>query len=295
MVHSEGGQLHFVNPDAARAKLQLTGNLSGPHTWFSDRSVRSQLLVWSGLTAGILGLMVLIIPLLAEPIARSAPEPAHDWLGRQVLTAVEQQFGVCEDPEAEAVLAGFVDSLREESATSTEISLSFVEHEMPNALAAPGGNVVVFTGLMNLIEEPEELAAVVSHEIAHVEHRHPSSGLIRSMGFRFLASAVFGDFSFAAQMGHVLLNHSYTRENELEADARGVHYLNRAGYSSTGMKTAFERMQRSVGEQSMPYLSTHPSFDRRIDRLEDLVRSGDPPFTRTEWDRLRDLCSREEE
>ncbi|MDP0498769.1 MAG: M48 family metallopeptidase [Verrucomicrobiota bacterium JB022] len=155
-----------------------------------------------------------------------------------------------------------------------------------NAFAMPGGKVAVFTGLLDLIEgDKDELAAVMGHEIAHVALRHSnkqmSSEMIRQGGGAALAiilsrqekamldpALVQQAYDLGTQVGLML---PYSRDHELEADALGLYYATKAGYNPDASVELWQKMAAASQSQPAEFLSTHPSHETRIDRLQELI------------------------
>ncbi|GAB5560101.1 MAG: M48 family metallopeptidase [Synoicihabitans sp.] len=161
------------------------------------------------------------------------------------------------------------------------------ESEDLNAFALPGGKVGVYTGLLDLAESDDELAAVMGHEIAHVTSRHSAERMSQQMvaGLtaagaevymesqdvdhknRAIARAVLG---VGTTVGVML---PFSRLHESEADAIGLKFAAGAGYDPRAAITFWQKMKAaSEGEGRPPeFLSTHPSPDNRIERLKALA------------------------
>lgn len=157
----------------------------------------------------------------------------------------------------------------------------FVVFDAPdtiNAFALPGGKVGVYTGLINLVESDDELAAVIGHEIAHVTARHGAERM--SQGMLAAAGGVALDASTQNQKNKELIMASYgllagggilafSRAHESEADYIGIRYAAKAGYDPRAAISFWQKMAAKSGGARMPvFLSTHPSHDRRISDLE---------------------------
>lgn len=121
-------------------------------------------------------------------------------------------------------------------------------------------------------------------------------GLLRAAGARILISAIMGDASAldstAGEVTQLLLLFAYSREDELAADAGGVELLNRAGITSEGLLTFFERLQGEQGKTGgMPALfSTHPLTADRIDLIRIQGTSKGNALTPLQWNRLKNIC-----
>jgi hypothetical protein len=120
-----------------------------------------------------------------------------------------------------------------------------------NALATPGGSIVVFRGLLERTENAEELAGVLAHEIQHVMHRHSTKAILRQASAGVLMAALVGDVSavvaFGLQSARTLGDLRYSRQAELEADRDGARMLHAAAVDPAGMVSFFQAMQREEG------------------------------------------------
>jgi metalloendopeptidase OMA1, mitochondrial len=170
----------------------------------------------------------------------------------------------------------------------------FVVFDAPktvNAFALPGGKVGVYTGLINLAESDDELAIVIGHEIAHVTARHGaermSSGLIAA-GAGILLDAqtqgkrnhdlIVAGYGLAA--GGTML--AFSRAHESEADNIGIRYAARAGYDPRAAVIFWRKMAQSKsGAKPFELLSTHPSDERRIADLQQLMPQVLPLYEAT--------------
>jgi len=158
----------------------------------------------------------------------------------------------------------------------------------PNAFAIPGGYIFVTTGLIVLAENEQEIAGVLSHEIAHVTQRHVAQMIERSKRLNIatlaamLAGILAGGGGAGSQAAVAMaagtagaLALKYTREMETDADQNGLHYLIKAGYDPNGMINFFNRIQRvslAMAPNIPPYLLTHPAVENRISLLENLLQ-----------------------
>ncbi len=159
---------------------------------------------------------------------------------------------------------------------------NLVNNKEVNAWCMPGGKVVVYTGLLPVTQNETSLACVMGHEIAHAIARHGnermSQGLI-AQGIQ-VAGAVALNRNPQAQNiflqsfgvgGNVGLM-AFSRQNELEADHLGVIFMAMAGYNPQEAIPFWQRMASAGGGQKPPeLLSTHPSDERRVQQLQQLM------------------------
>lgn len=142
-----------------------------------------------------------------------------------------------------------------------------------NAFAAPGGVVVVHSGLIEAAQSAEELAGVLAHEVQHVELRHSVQNMIHAMGWAALLTVVLGDVNaIAGVLIHQAGTMRFSRELESQADLHGLQALRRADLPTEGMVTFFRRLQKEE-KGSVPFLSSHPATAERIERLESAIKA----------------------
>jgi len=176
-----------------------------------------------------------------------------------------------------------------------------IAQDTVNAFAGPAGNIFIFSGLFETMDNESQLAGIVAHEIAHVSSRHISEIMEKSKKSQMLsmagmiagilvglggASAVGSALSIGSLAAGQSMILAYTRENELEADFLGRRYLLEAGYDLYGLKQALKKIRARewFGEEEIPtYLKTHPATRERLNNLENLLekqqekKSADTP------------------
>ena len=133
-----------------------------------------------------------------------------------------------------------------------EWDFNVIRSRQVNAFCLPGGKVAVFTGLLRIVENEDQLATVLAHEIAHALAHHSNERLTREQ---------------TGQVGW-LYNMAYDREQESEADHIGLFLMTFAGYDPDEALVFWQNMRRaSQGGQLPEILSNHPSDAHRINQL----------------------------
>jgi beta-barrel assembly-enhancing protease len=148
----------------------------------------------------------------------------------------------------------------------------FIVHDdaVLNAFATPGGYIYVYTGLIKYLDEADDLAGVLGHEIAHADLRHTSRNLQKQYGVQILLSILIGQNAtelqtIAGQIAGTVAGLSFSREFESESDARAVEYNDKTIYACDGVKNFFQKLEDSGNTGGTPeFLSTHPSPTTRI-------------------------------
>ncbi|GAB4280270.1 MAG: hypothetical protein Kow0029_24720 [Candidatus Rifleibacteriota bacterium] len=150
-----------------------------------------------------------------------------------------------------------------------------VEKKEANALALPGGNIVLFSGLLDEIKSENELAMILAHELGHFANRDHLRGLGRSFLFFVISAALLGGNNSAAksfmQSSGVLTN-TYSRNQESNADKFALALLVKK-YGHAG--GAIDFFKRLATKETLPelthYLSTHPASKHRIKALQEII------------------------
>ncbi len=138
------------------------------------------------------------------------------------------------------------------------------ESEMINAFTVPGGNILISSGLIAFCDSPEELAAVMAHEMGHVEERHVLARLIKELGIDILTS---GDQYVLGEVTGILSSTSFDRKQEEAADRFAAELLERSNMEPRILATFFRKLEEETDNELMKHfeiISTHPNFGSRI-------------------------------
>ncbi len=157
--------------------------------------------------------------------------------------------------------------------------------EAPNAFVLPGGHVGVTVGLLSIVENDDQLAAVIGHEAGHVIAHHAAERVSQERTSKILLG-IAGAAAGSTDLGKLLKDHGgdaakygvllpFSRKQELEADRLGVDFMARAGYKPREALVLWRNMQaQDAGKASGGELgSTHPSDAVRIQELERYLAS----------------------
>jgi len=138
------------------------------------------------------------------------------------------------------------------------------ENTMINAFTVPGGNILISSGLIAFCDSPEELAAVMAHEMGHVEERHVLTRLIKELGIDILTS---GDQYVLGEVTGLLTSTSFDRKQEEEADLFAAGLLELSSIEPRTLATLFRRLDEESDNELMKHfeiISTHPNLSSRI-------------------------------
>ncbi|SPF40266.1 Peptidase M48, Ste24p [Candidatus Sulfopaludibacter sp. SbA4] len=200
-------------------------------------------------------------------------------LGKQLAQEVAREAKLNTDP----ILAEYINRLGQNLARNSDAKVPFtfqvIEGEAPNAFALPGGYIFVYTGLLDIASEEDELAGAVAHEIAHVAARHMTRRATKSEIANIASiplSVLLGGWGGyaarqAAGVAVPMTFLKFSRSDETEADYLGVQYMYAAGYDPNGAVSIFEKiqaLQRTNPGLAARLFSTHPMDADRIDRTQ---------------------------
>ena len=184
-------------------------------------------------------------------------------------------------------IASAVETFYRSNGYESEISnfaweFNLVADNSVNAFAMPGGKVVVNTGLLPVTQTEDALAVVIGHEIAHVIARHSNERISQQVALQYggaIAGGLLGNSESARQIGNTVFGIGaqygvmmpYARKQELESDEIGLIIMAIAGYDPRVAIPFWQRMAQASGSQVPEVLSTHPTDNRRIERLTEIM------------------------
>ncbi|MGB3315800.1 MAG: M48 family metallopeptidase, partial [Albidovulum sp.] len=256
-----------------------------------------------GASAAVVLMLFVILPGLSDFLADNLPVETEVAFGKSVMAQIEwivsDEDGTdltCTNEKGLAALDAMKARLIGDRDIGYDLDLSVFDHEMVNAFAAPGGQIVIFRGLIDEAESAEEVAAVLGHEIGHVVARDPTRLTLRSVGSAGILSVVLGDVTggtVIAAAGDHLLQTSYTRDAEAAADVFALGLMNDANIDTGPMAGFFDRIAKMT--DILPeYLSSHPLSAGRAEAARANAETHEdttPILTGAEWQDLRKICA----
>lgn len=176
--------------------------------------------------------------------------------------------------------------------TDYEYNIRVIKNEQINAFTLPGGNIFIFSGLIEFTDKPEELAAVLAHEIGHVEKRHVIDKLVKEFGLAIIASILTGgDAVLINEITRTILSTSFDRRQEREADEFALDLLENSNINPKAMAAFFRKMNRDNldYDKNFEIIMTHPHNNSRIKASLEYLLGEDfkeIPFD-FEWDSIK--------
>ncbi len=264
-----------------------------------------RLWAWAGAAvAAVAVILLVLVPLLADQLAPLLPPEGERALGEKTLEQIRSALddrapvSICEHPDGVAALRKMQARLEAELDLSHDVTVTVLNHRMINAFALSGGQVVLFKGLIRTAETPEEVAAVLAHELGHVASRDPTRHALRSAGSIGVLGLLFGDFAGGTAilfMVNQLIEANYSQAAETQADAFARDLLRDAGLQPGALGRMFERMKEKSGEPPamLKHFLSHPDLAERIAAsAEEPDLSLAPLLMDEEWQGLRRICRR---
>ena len=221
--------------------------------------------VQGGLAVGIFALCLGLLSLLAGLIAPHLP---FSWEQRAAARFFPDEPATPEEQELRRLADRVVQAMG--MPPEMPVVIHYQEDEAVNAGATLGGHIVVFRGILRLLESEDELAALLAHEIAHVKHRDVAQGVLRGLATMLLfagvdaVSPVFSGVSGA-------VTQSFSRKQESRADSEAVAAVAALYGHTAGASRLFTRLRdKASGGQieSLELTRSHPNFTRRIDAVQ---------------------------
>jgi predicted Zn-dependent protease len=232
-------------------------------------------------------------------LARDATHPILDLtrmsesdeaaLGSAIDQEVRASMPVGGDPRLEGYLRRVLQSLAPHvSRGGIPYAIALVRSREVNAFAVPGGRIYVMEGLLDFVKSEAELAAVIGHEISHVDLRHCIERMQAEQKLRRVSPGI----AALARLGHELVLRGYAEEEELEADRNAARLVARARYDPWEAMSLFARTARmeapreraptrdpwveiasAIPEALRRYLATHPPADQRVEAVRETLRA----------------------
>lgn len=205
-------------------------------------------------------------------------------IGNAYAPEVKKQLGGPIDNQA---LQNYINSVGQNVASKSHrpgIGYQFaaVNDDSANAVAVPGGYIYITKGLLEILQKEDQLAAVLAHEVAHVNAEHSAQMIAQQRGMGLILAAVSENTSPTAtqvsQFAATMLGLRYSRDFEYQADTIGTDYLFKAGYDPYAMVEVQETLQQQHSSRPLEFFSTHPNPGNRIETIRQHIQAkGYPP------------------
>lgn len=250
--------------------LNKSGHLGWYHK-FTHLSMRTYLILAAILVGLIVVSYLVIIPWMAEKAVSVIPRSYDSSIGQKYYKQFTDENSV--DSAKTETLNEFARQLN----LNNELSIRFsvIRSSTVNAFALPDGHIVVFTGLIDLMKNYDELAGLIGHEVTHVNNRHSMKMLCRDISGSIFVAIVFnnsnGISTLISNNAQRLQSLSYSRRFEQEADEEGTKLMIQNHINPLGMTRLFTRLKSEEKFIVPAFISTHPLTTDRIEAINKLI------------------------
>ncbi len=304
----EASESGYVKLEVERASLKAYITIQSLDAWQTirkdrfDKNRKPLLPVSSWIVVALIGLVMVVIlflttgaDALSGVIARLIDVETETEFGKVVFQQTTAQVRLNKDSATVAVLkkcATIVETFS--NGRPYKFHIVIVEDSIKNAFALPGGYIVVYRGILDLIDSQDEFFGLLGHESGHVYLQHGFKRIIRSSLVALTFAMLFGDTGGISAIlldnSRALLNLAYDRDEETAADVFGFEALTKAGASTIGMVSLFEKLDQLDDKLKLPeFLSTHPDTKARIAELKKKSpkQTSKKFLTEEEWQALK--------
>lgn len=281
---------------------------------------------WKGIVSALAGVFIFSLlfffygaPFIADTFARNIPNEYETFIGNN-FQQTYLKFQTLDSVKSDQIQQ-FYDHMEFES--EYDISVVVVDSDIVNAFALPGGFILVYTGILDMIEDEDELAGLLAHEASHINGRHSLRIISKDLSMYLLLASLTGDVggfsSVLIENSNMISNLSFSRRFEKEADLEGVNLLVESKIDPVGMVNLFQKFEtlnnptknedlntasldstnvnsssnspNSWGEfysgKVNELLSTHPKPKNRIEYIEHKISSFDKRLNFPKKDSLK--------
>ena len=252
-----------------------------------QRSRKRWIWAWGlAAAASVVLLMTVMMPLVSMKLAPLIPEKAQAQLGQAAVldlrTSNDRILALCDAPEGRAALDQILARLLKTTTPQLTANVLVLDHPLINAFALPDDQIVLFRGFLQAARRPDEVAAVIAHELGHLHHSDPTRDLLRWGGALGILDLFFGELlggSATVTAFNRIITSRERRQAESKADAFAIDVLIRADISPVALIEFFTTFNQGpkiepTDNAVWEYLNTHPPDSLRIERAQAAIPKG---------------------
>ncbi len=196
------------------------------------------------------------------------PIAQEQKLGKKMVNVILATSDEISNPTIDSAVIQVFNRLKANvSESEYAYNLYIIDNEEVNAMTIPGGNILIFSGLIKFCNSPEELSAVIAHEMGHVENRDVVSRLVRNLGINVIISGLLGDHKVIRDLNQQLINSAFDRKQEADADQFALKLLEKSKIDPKSLGNFFKGLKDKHGfmTDNLEIISSHPPDAKRID------------------------------
>ncbi len=201
----------------------------------------------------------------AISLSNSQKEGLEEW----IIETIEEEYTILEND----TLAFAIAKIEERLATLDTIpdfKIRVLDSDQINAFATFGNQIFIFSGLIEFCESPEEIAAILAHEIGHIHYEHVEKKFIKEVGLGVVTILLTGgDPVLASEIAKTLMSTAYDRRQEMKSDNYSMSLMNNSNLPHTALASFMVRLKREENmiPDELSIISTHPNLSARIENV----------------------------
>ena len=204
---------------------------------------------------------------------------AENLVGREMMLKISKENTLNPNPSAKKLLNQVSLKLcTRVTNPNRKFKFYILSSSDVNAFALPGGYICMTDALLDLVQyDQDEIAFILSHEIIHVLYKHPMNRIVANFSSQIISNIIVkgGTLGMLAKKALTeLLQKSYSRDKEFEADSYAVRLMYSAGFNPFAAKNMLEKLQK-YSPEDIPvynYFLTHPSIKERIQKIDSVIQ-----------------------
>ncbi len=223
----------------------------------------------------LLGLSYFVfLPKITAYLAMQIPQKQEIDLGNKIFENTIDKSKI--DSKKSDLLNKFARKINFQS--SYPLKFSVINENIINAYAIPGGNIVVYDAIIEKIQSESELAALLAHEVSHINKKHSLQSLSREISGSIILSLIIGDYGIINGLlmkANEVYGLSFSRQMETQADIEGLSILEKNHINPKGMIKLMQHLKAEEEKNHSPnisFFSTHPLPEERIEIIQQKVR-----------------------
>ncbi|QDL92253.1 hypothetical protein FDP22_10975 [Paroceanicella profunda] len=292
-------RLELSDPDMIEALTLVCRDLDGTPQPRNRRALK--LIGGAGLLAAALVALYLAVPMMAVQIALLLPQARQQLLGRAMVQDLRTDLGdgtplrMCDAPEGVRALTRMMTRLTRGDAAGGRVTVQVFDHPMQSAFAVPGHRILVFRGLIEAADSPEDLAGLLAHALGHALAEDPTGRTLAAATPMEIAEIVFGRLSpdTVSRLAADLPQSDYADKREAEAIARATGLLRQAGLPETAGQALLRRLAAQgatdTGTGPVPHAARHVMPEPPA---PEAAAPFIPSLDDQDWVALRGICDR---
>ncbi|WP_369047760.1 M48 family metallopeptidase [Tenacibaculum sp. UWU-22] len=257
----ESNDQEFINYLSQSKHKNITNKLDN---WLHKSRLKSTLLLLTSIVAVVVAMYFYILPTVAVIFVKNLDKEKVENFGNYVFEKMASNMVFVDSQTYD--LQHFVDAMQIDC--EFPIQIYAVKSNELNAFALSGGKIVVYTSLLEKIENENQLAALIGHEVSHIKNRHMLKNIARRFSGTIFASIFLGNINGVmktiGENAHLFSQLSYSRRLEKQADIDGLEILEKNHLDLKGMPTLFEALKDQPSIDVPSLFNDHPMLADRI-------------------------------